>query len=196
MIIITILLLILFILWAINMKKGNLTKIDTLIYKKIKFKNIKTILLKIITTFASSIFLILMGLIIFLTLKNRKLAWIIIILLISECILNWTLKQIFKRERPNIKRLVNEKGYSFPSGHTTSATCFYGFIIFLISISSFNILLKLLFIILLISFIISIGYSRIYLGVHYFSDVVGGLLFGSSYLIIYVYFIHFLLNII
>ena len=76
-----------------------------------------------------------------------------------------------------------------------TATIFYGFIIFLIIISEVILLVKIIMIVVNIFLILLIGYSRIYLGVHYFSDVIGALLFGSSYLLLYILFTYFILKI-
>ena len=110
--------------------------------------------------------------------------------MIIDAIIVFIAKHIIKRERPNINRIVEEKGYSYPSGHTFSATCFYGLVMFLINISSITLGYQLLITIALISIILLIGFSRIYLGVHYFSDCIGGLLLSSSYIILYVYLVY------
>ncbi len=194
MIIIEILLVLFFLLWTWNVKRENLTKIDDKVYEKVIFKDIKTNLLKVLTNLASyKFFVLLLFILLFI---DKKWFCIYLCLLIIDAIIIWVVKHILKRERPTIKPLVKEKGYSYPSGHTTTASCFYGFLIYLVSVSSMILTLKIVLIISLIFLIFLIGYSRIYLGVHYFSDVIGGLLFGTCYTLIYVYFIHFLLNII
>lgn len=194
MIIIVIFLLIMFLIWSCFLLRGDLKYLDDIIYKKIKIKEAYTNILKIITNLASSTFLILLCFILLIVLKNKFLVGVIIMELIINAFLIWIFKHLFKRKRPNIRRLVYEKGYSYPSGHTMSATSFYGFLIFLVCLSSFPIFLKTLLVSLLILIILIIGYSRIYLGVHYFSDVIGALFLASSYVLIYVYIGHFLLN--
>lgn len=92
---------------------------------------------------------------------------------------NIILKNIFLRPRPIVSYYI-ENGYSFPSGHSTIAVAFYGFIIYFL-LSNFKnnkkINTSVFFIILLI---LLIGLSRIYLGAHYFSDVLGGFILGLS----------------
>ena len=187
-IIICITLFILFILWTTLLVKNKLSRIDDIVYNKIKLNNKKTIFFKYFTNLASTKYFIIICLLLIIFLKN-KLALLISIAMIIDAIIVFIAKHIIKRERPNINRIVEEKGYSYPSGHTFSATCFYGLVMFLINISSITLGYQLLITIALISIILLIGFSRIYLGVHYFSDCIGGLLLSSSYIILYVYLV-------
>ena len=100
-------------------------------------------------------------------------------------IFNQYLKLFFSRPRPVDLMIVEEKGYSFPSGHSMISMAFYGFIIFLIWKYLKNKKLKWLYTILLGILIVLVGTSRIYLGVHYASDVLAGFYFSIAYLIIY-----------
>lgn len=188
-IIICITLFILFILWTILLVKNKLSRIDDIVYNKIKLNNKKTIFFKYFTNLASTKYFIIICLLLIIFLKN-KLALLISVAMIIDAIIVFIAKHIIKRERPNINRIVEEKGYSYPSGHTFSATCFYGLVMFLINISSITLGYQLLITIALISIILLIGFSRIYLGVHYFSDCIGGLLLSSSYIILYVYLVY------
>jgi undecaprenyl-diphosphatase len=96
------------------------------------------------------------------------------------------LKNIFQRERPAEFRLVNATGYSFPSGHSMVSTAFYGFIIYLIWKLEKDPTRRWIGIIGLSLLILGIGISRIYLGVHYTSDVVAGFLISIAYLVVYI----------
>ena len=194
MIISFIFLFIVFLIWSILMLKGKLNKIDSAFYNKIKITNWKTNLWKLVTLLADAKLIVIFCILLLILIPNKRISLTIIINMIIMWVLIGTLKRIFKRERPNINRLVKEKGYSYPSGHTMTATCFYGFLIFLIIISNIIIPLKTVLIILLSSIILLVGYTRIYLGVHYLSDVVGAILFGSSYLLLYIFFTYFILN--
>ncbi len=105
-------------------------------------------------------------------------------------LLNLGLKTFFARVRPTeVAVLVTETGYSFPSGHTMAAACFYGFLIFLVLHSSLRPWLRRLITGFLSAIILLVGVSRIYLGVHFFSDVLGGLCVSVVYLVIYISFI-------
>ena len=103
-------------------------------------------------------------------------------------LLNQALKFIIQRPRPTEFRIINESGYSFPSGHSMVSAAFYGFLIYLIYKNVKNKYLKWSLITLLSLVILTIGISRIYLGVHYTSDVIAGFLISISYLIIFIHF--------
>ena len=98
--------------------------------------------------------------------------------------LNVILKHIIQRKRPNINRLIPEKGYSFPSGHSMMSMAFYGMLIFLIFKYVKNTTLKWTLIVILTILLSTIGITRIYLGVHYPSDVIGGFVVSLTYLFI------------
>jgi len=137
---------------------------------------------KFITNFGGAIFLIILTITLFILIKNKKIGLSIILNLTG---LNQILKYILQRPRPTEYRLIEETGFSFPSGHSMVSMAFYGYLIYLIYKYVKNKDLKWISIVLLSILICSIGISRIYLGVHYTSDVLGGFLISLSYLIVY-----------
>lgn len=101
------------------------------------------------------------------------------------CVLiNTIFKYIIKRDRPNILRLIKQDGYSFPSGHAMISVTLYGFLLYIVLTKVKNKYLKMIMTFLLILIILSIGISRIYLCVHYASDVVAGYILSLIYVII------------
>lgn len=125
------------------------------------------------------------GILVFLVFFNRKILFTAGHLLIGQG-LNRLIKIIVRRPRPPQKlHLVVEKNYSFPSGHSMSAMIGYG--LFIIQLKHSNLKLKNILMIICGMMIFFIGLSRIYLGVHYFSDVLGGYFIGLSYLL-FVYY--------
>ncbi|MGG1290238.1 phosphatase PAP2 family protein [Bacillus smithii] len=103
---------------------------------------------------------------------------------------NHLLKQIFERKRPDIQPLIHEKGFSFPSGHSMASFVMYGAIAFLLfellehrPAKRFGAVMASLFILL-------VGLSRIYLGVHYPSDVIGGYAAAAIWLIFSLFIFH------
>ena len=141
---------------------------------------------KFITNFGGAIFIIILTVILFVIIKNKKIGISIISNLVIITAINQILKRIVQRPRPTEYRIIEETGYSFPSGHSMVSMAFYGYLIYLIYKYVKNKYLKYISIILLSILICSIGISRIYLGVHYTSDVLGGFLISISYLIIYI----------
>lgn len=141
---------------------------------------------KIITNFGGAIFLIVITVILFILIKNKKIGVAITTNLVLVALLNQLLKNILQRPRPTEYRIIQETGYSFPSGHSMASMAFYGYLIYLIYKYVENKNIKWILIMLLSILICSIGISRIYLGVHYTSDVLGGFLISISYLVIYI----------
>ena len=143
---------------------------------------------KNITHLGGAIFLITLSLILLLIIKNKKIGILIWLNLGISVLLNQALKFIIQRPRPTEFRIINESGYSFPSGHSMVSSAFYGFLIYLIYKNVKNKYLKWSLMTLLSLVILTIGISRIYLGVHYTSDVIAGFLISVSYLIIFIHF--------
>ena len=104
-------------------------------------------------------------------------------------VLNEAFKVIFHRERPDILRLVEAGGFSFPSGHSMISMSFYGFIAYLFY-ANMKSRWKYLIISMFSVIILLIGISRIYLGVHYASDVLAGFSAGLTWLAIFVMLIN------
>ena len=106
-------------------------------------------------------------------------------------ILNFIIKNIVRRERPALYlRIVNASGYSFPSAHTMVAIALYGFLIYIIHTKVENKKIRITMNTFLVMLIIIIGISRIYLGVHYTTDVICGYLAGLTSLILFIRFIY------
>lgn len=106
--------------------------------------------------------------------RDKKSILLLTLMIISTPIVNSLLKQLFTRERPNVNQLIDISGYSFPSGHTMHAVSIFGMLIYIISRSNVSNVLKITCSMLFILIILFIAISRIYLGVHYPSDVIGG----------------------
>ena len=161
--------------------------IDSSVYNfLISFKNDSlTNFFRFVTKFSNVAFLVIFVLIVLLILRNKDAVFVIFNLIFLR-LLNYVIKVIIKRDRPNILRLIKIGEYSFPSGHAMISMGVYGYLIYLIYKKINNLYIKYLGIIILSLLIILIGISRIYLGVHYFSDVVAGYTLSLIYLIIFI----------
>ncbi|WP_430535175.1 phosphatase PAP2 family protein [Listeria rocourtiae] len=119
-------------------------------------------------------------LLVFLFLKRYTIAiWFTSVVLIGGALLPWIIKQLVARPRPS-DMLVAQGGYSFPSGHATGSTAFYGMIAALLIIACSKMWQRLAIGLVALLIILTIMYTRVYLGVHYPSDVTAGFLLGST----------------
>ena len=141
---------------------------------------------RVITLLGGTIFIISSAVLLFIIIKNKKIGFLILANLAIIAALNQLLKHILKRPRPTGYRLIEVSGYSFPSGHSMVSMAYYGFLIYLIYKYVKNKYIKWISICILSIFICLIGISRIYLGVHYTSDVLAGFLISITYLIMYI----------
>ena len=177
------------VLIAEDVMEKEIMKIDTIGYKIMSEHIISdtiTPIAKAITQFGGAIFLITLSIILLIVIKNKKIGILIWINLAISTIINQILKNIIQRPRPTEFRIINENGYSFPSGHSMASAAFYGFLIYLIYKKVKNKHLKWILITLLSILIVLVGASRVYLGVHYTSDVIAGILISTSYLIMFI----------
>lgn len=111
---------------------------------------------------------------------RRTIAMPVSAAVILSALLNVLLKNMFARERPDILRLINETSYSFPSGHAMINASLYTMLMLLIFKFIQGTPLKLALSTLCIVMTMLIGFSRVYLGVHYASDIIGGWIIGFS----------------
>lgn len=161
--------------------------VDSFIYGSIEnFINKKTTSIVKVLTYFGSIYPFILILVLSLFLKDKKYFKYLSINLILITVLNITMKSLFARPRPLDISLVEETGYSFPSGHSLTSMAFYGLLIYLITISNLSKKLKIILNIILSLLILIVGLSRIYLGVHYFTDVIGGFSLAIIYLIVFI----------
>ena len=173
----------LFILDYIFIETGLIAVIDLYVYQFLHyFKSpFMTNMFTTITHLGG--FIGITAVIILIFLFNRRFALSCLSLSVLQQILNNILKIIFKRPRPSVEHLVEVSNYSFPSGHAMAITCLYALIICYIYRSKPN--YRNVLIILCVLVIILVNLSRVYLGVHYFSDVFAGSMLSLS-LVLYV----------
>ena len=180
--------LIIFLIIAKFLLDDNLSSFDTAIYNVIAtIKHpIVTNIMKFISFFASPLFCILSIILIFLIIKNKNIGKLYTLDLVLAFILNTVIKLIFARERPIEINLIDEIGYSFPSAHAMVSLCVYGFLSYLLVKSKLPKPYKIFGVTFMVILTILIGLSRIYLGVHFASDVIAGYAISMAYLIVYI----------
>ncbi|WP_085831282.1 phosphatase PAP2 family protein [Collinsella vaginalis] len=126
------------------------------------------------TALGSPVILIVLLLVIAAFAPGRRPGWCCAVNLVLSSLLNVGLKALVQRPRPVGFRLIEETGFSFPSGHSMMAMAFFGLIVWLIWHYERDRRQRLLLSGAFAVVIVMIGVSRIYLGVHYASDVIGG----------------------
>ncbi|WP_072368259.1 phosphatase PAP2 family protein [Bacillus altitudinis] len=117
--------------------------------------------------------------------KRYHSIMLLFLLYIAEKTVNHELKGLFARERPAFDHLVNETYYSFPSGHSMNAATIYPFIAYLF-IEMVPWLKKRQKVVYMVTgcYVLMIGISRMYIGVHYVTDVAGGFAIGLALFLI------------
>ncbi|WP_243385125.1 phosphatase PAP2 family protein [Bacillus kexueae] len=126
----------------------------------------------------------------FIFLLNRKLIEIVFLFMtfFSVRLVNTFLKLLFERERPSFDRVMESGGFSFPSGHAMNSIAVFGFILILLLQITKNKIVKVLITFMVVILVLFIGLSRVYVGVHYPTDILAGFFAGGSWLLILVAF--------
>lgn len=178
-------LIVIFVIIAEDVFEKELFQFDFTIYDfLVAHRNpFLTRVFKVITNFGGAIFLIGITILSIIFIPKKKYKYIIPINLGVIVLLNIGLKNFFERPRPENLRIIEETGFSFPSGHSMASMAFYGYFIYLIFTNIKNKKIRNVLCIVLGVLVLAIGLSRIYLGVHYTSDVIAGLCFSMAYLI-------------
>lgn len=151
-----------------------------------------TSIMKFFTYIGSTSALIILSLFIlfflYKVLKHRLELILFSAVIIGSPLLNLMVKLFFRRARPDLHRLIEIGGYSFPSGHAMNAFSLYSILTFLLWRHITAKWARVLLILFSMSMILSIGISRIYLGVHYPSDIIAGYLAGGFWIAISIWF--------
>lgn len=168
--------------------KGEAMRIDALAYWAI-VENLRadwlTPIMESFSALATPVVLVGMLLVIAAFAPGKRPGWFCSINLALAALLNVALKLIVQRPRPEGFRLAVESGFSFPSGHSMAAMAFFGLIVWLVWRYERDRKQRLLLTAAFSFIILMIGVSRIYLGVHYASDVLGGFCASLVWLVVY-----------
>ena len=191
-ILLNIILIIIFLYIGIEIKANE----DGILFDKVvmeyihgKTTSVGINIMKKITYLGSVYFFLPIGLIIFvLMLKNKNIKGTLLLIFstLGSYGLNSILKNIFLRSRPLKYFLIEQGGYSFPSGHAMVSLTFYTTMTYLLTNKSEKREVKAILWFINIIIIFLIGFSRVYLGVHWPSDVLMGFAIGLVFTYIYI----------
>lgn len=184
--------ILIFATMVVMLLTNNVTSLDNSIYNIIisSKSDVMTMFMTIITMMCNTEFIIVATLLLVLFIKNKKMGGMIASNVVLCSVINTIIKHIFLRPRPVGIKLIEQGGYSFPSGHSMMAVAFYGLLIYIIWNTKWRNVWKIFTTTLLVILILLIGISRIYVGVHFASDVIAGLSISLSYLIIFIELIY------
>ena len=176
----------LFLLLTLFVALKLTTPIDTTFSKwVVQLHNpVFTAFFRFITDFGYVQILLILLVIILIVFHKYRFAYILPIHVTISVIFNMILKNIFARPRPEMIRLIDEAGFSFPSGHAMVTMVAYGYLIYVVHHYIQQKWLRYSLIAFLVFIIVSVGFSRIYLGVHYLTDVLAGYSISLFYLLV------------
>ena len=171
---------------------SNLENFDNYIYSILsKYQNpTLTNIFKFISHLCGPITIVTSLVIILMIGKNKEYDIYLVLVTSGAFILNYIVKRICQRPRPLDINLITETGFSLPSSHAMVSVAFYGFLMYYIYKLDINKKKKIIFELLLGLLIILIGISRVYLGVHYASDVLAGFCLSTAYFILFIKLIY------
>ena len=182
---------ILFLFILIFVVTGNSRWFDSFIYQALhSFRSDVLDQYFIFITKLANTMVIVIVVLLFLCIMRNRYGLYLLASAVDGVIITTLVKVLVRRIRPDELRLITQGGYSFPSGHSMMSMCVYGYLLYLVITKLKNRYLKILVSIILILVILSIGVSRIYVGVHYASDVVSGYCLGLAYLFFLIYVIN------
>lgn len=176
---------VLFAILVVLVFNNKMIEFDDFVINKVRNMNGEAVF-RFVTNFGGAIGLFVAVILTYVFSRNIKYSVLTCVNLVGIAALNFGIKHIFVRPRPVFNPLIEEAGYSFPSGHSAVSLAVYGYILYLILKRCENKKMKILSCIVLPIVIFLVGISRVYLGVHYPTDVIGGFLLGGIFTLIFI----------
>ena len=184
----------LFLVWDMVFADKNML-FDERVFEKIKplVNQTTTNIMLVITFLGSQNFLlpanILLILYFLFVRENKKTAFQIATISITSVVVMFSIKFLLQRQRPLVPLISKVHGYSFPSGHTFTSVTFYGILAYIAYRNIRNPIIRRATITFLIIFVLLVGFSRVYLRLHYASDVIAGFCLGTLWLLLAKWFL-------
>jgi undecaprenyl-diphosphatase len=176
-----------FIAWLVFITRGS--SMDEKVFGIIALQRTDTLtkIMRFVTFLGNTNFLIpanILLIIIFCFQRNYWFAITVAVVALSNVIVMSALKRLFQRQRPIDPLIEGITNFSFPSGHAFMSVAFYGLLIWFTAITITDKWRQKVIIVFLLLLILLIGFSRIYLRVHYTTDILAGFTLGFTWLII------------
>lgn len=177
-----------FVMLLENVLKGDLMRVDAMAYglivERLRFEWL-TPIMESFSALATPVVLLVLLLLVAAFAPGRRPGACCALNLALVVVLNLIQKGIVQRPRPEGISLVTEAGFSFPSGHSMAAMAFFGLLVWLIWHYEKDRAMRVACCTTLVLVIVMVGVSRVYLGVHYASDVIGGFCVSLAWLAFY-----------
>ena len=186
---IVVLLAALVFVWLLSeVAEGEIMKLDTLAYRFFVVtlrSDVMTPIMEGFTSLSSVAVILVMALVVAAFAPGKAPGRCVCANVVGALVLNQVLKFIVQRPRPDGYRLAVESSYSFPSGHSMISMAFYGLLIWMIWKYERDDVMRHVWCCLIGLIIVMVGISRIYLGVHYASDVIAGFCVSLIWLVFF-----------
>lgn len=177
-----------FVVLLEEVAEGEIMQLDTLAYQLFVERlrsDALTPVMEAFTSLASVVVLAVLAAVIAALAPGKAPGWCVAVNLVGVVVLNTVLKELVQRPRPDGFRLISETGYSFPSGHSMVSMAFFGLLIWMVWRFHRKDVMRVVWCVTFGLVIVMVGVSRIYLGVHYASDVIAGFCVSLMWLVFY-----------
>ncbi len=177
-----------FVMLLEDVAEGEIMRLDVLAYRffvQTLRSDVVTPVMEGFTSLSSVAVVAVMTLVVAALAPGKAPGWCVAVNIGGAGVLNILLKNIIQRPRPDGFRLVAESGYSFPSGHSMISMAFFGLVIWMVWHYHKDDVMRYVWCAVFGLIIALVGISRIYLGVHYASDVIAGFCVSIIWLVFY-----------
>lgn len=179
---------VIFLAVVLNVRADDFLRLDSTAYKVLVLHMRTPLLTKVMEGFSNLSSPVVIGgmvLMVAAFAPGRRPGLCAAVNLVCVVVINQVLKSIVQRPRPDGFRLISEVGYSFPSGHSMVSMAFYGLCAWMVWTYERDRIMRRLCCLAFAFVIVAIGISRVYLGVHYATDVIAGFCVSIAWIALY-----------